>query len=242
MGEDDMKLNVLFLGRCEYEKALSIQYDILERRQNGDIGDTLIIVEHPPVITLGRHAIESNIIVSQKYLSDQGISLYNTNRGGDVTYHGDGQIVGYPIVNLREKGIGIKDFVHRMEEAFIDLLKDKFDIYAGKDEEHTGVWVEDEKILAIGLAVKKGVTMHGFAFNVNTNVDHFKLIVPCGISDKGVTTIEKIMGQTIDFNNTSRLTVEYLCKSFGYSGYEIVDINNIIGGGENDSEEKARMA
>jgi len=227
MGEDDMKLNVLFLGRCEYEKALSIQYNILEKRQNGEIGDTLIIVEHPPVITLGRHAIESNIIVSEKYLSDQDISLYNTNRGGDVTYHGDGQIVGYPIVNLREKGIGIRDFVHKMEEAFIDLLKDKFNIKARKDNEHTGVWVESAKILAIGLAVKKGVTMHGFAFNVNTNLDHFKLIVPCGISDKGVTSIEKIMGQAMDFDKACNLTVEYLCKGFGYSEYEIIDINNI---------------
>lgn len=237
-----MKLNVLYLGRCEYDKALSIQYDILEKRQKGEIGDTLIIVEHPPVLTLGRHAIESNVIVSEKYLKDQGISLYHTNRGGDVTYHGDGQIVGYPIVNLREKGIGIRDFVHRMEDAFIDLLKDQFNIKACKDDKHTGVWIEDKKILSIGLAVKKGVTMHGFAFNVNTNLDHFKLIVPCGIQDKGVTSIEKIMGQAVDFDKACKLTVDYLCKHFSYSGYEIVHIDHIIGDGENDSEKKTRMA
>lgn len=237
-----MKLNVLFLGKCEYEKALDIQYKILEQRQNGAIGDTLIIVEHPPVLTLGRHAVESNVVVSEKFLSDQGISLYKTNRGGDVTYHGDGQIVGYPIVNLREKGMGIRDFVNKMEDAFINLLKDKFNIKASKNFEHTGVWIENEKILAIGLAVKKGVTMHGFAFNVNTNLEHFKLIVPCGIMDKGVTSIEKIMGEAVSFGNTSKLAIEYLYKALGYSGYEVVEVDNIIGGGENDYEKKAGMA
>lgn len=237
-----MKLNILFLGKCDYGKALDIQYDILEKRQKGEIGDILIIVEHPPVITLGKHAIESNIIASKDYLKSQGVSLHKTNRGGDVTYHGDGQIVGYPIVNLREKGVGIKKFVHRMEEAFINLLSDKFNIEAKKDDKHTGVWVEDKKIVAIGLAVKRGVTMHGFAFNVNTNLDHFNLIVPCGISDKGVVSIEKITKQPIDFNEVNKLTVEYLCKGFEYSGYEIVDMKNILGGGENDNNEEARMA
>lgn len=237
-----MKLNVLFLGRCDYEEALNIQYNILEKRQNGEIGDTLILVEHPPVLTLGRHAIESNIIVSEKYLNDKGISLFKTNRGGDVTYHGDGQIVGYPIVDLREKGIGIRDFVDKMEEAFIRLLGDKFDIEAGKNPEHTGVWIGNEKILAIGLAVKKGVTMHGFAFNVNTNLDHFKLIVPCGITDKGVTSIGNIVGSPVDFEHINRLALEYLCKTLNYDGYEEIEIQNIIGGVDDDCEKKTRMA
>ncbi len=220
-----MKLNVLFLGRCEYEKALKVQYDILEKRQKNEIGDTLIIVEHPPVITLGKHAVESNVVVSEKHLNNEGVSLHKTNRGGDVTYHGDGQIVGYPIVNLRQKGIGIKKFVQKMQEAFIDLLNDKFNINARKDDKHTGVWVDDEKIVAIGLAVKRGVTMHGFAFNVNTNLDHFKLIVPCGIADKGVTSINKLKGEPADFDAVNKLAVEYLCNSFEYNGFEIIDID-----------------
>lgn len=213
-----MDLDVLFLGRCQYDKSLSIQYDILEKRQNGEIGDTLIIVEHPPVITLGRNAVESNIVASEEFLNREGISLHETNRGGDVTYHGYGQIVGYPIVHLREKKMGIKEFVSRMENAFIDLLKEEFNIEAGKNDKHTGVWIDNEKIVAIGLAVKKRVTMHGFAFNINTNLDHFRYIVPCGIVDKGVTSIEKITGRAADFDQVSRLTVEYLSKSLGYSG------------------------
>ncbi len=224
-----MSLNVLFLDKCEYEKALTIQYDILERRQKGEIGDTIIIVEHPPVLTLGRNAMESNVVVSEENLKNQGISLYKTNRGGDVTYHGNGQIVGYPIVDLRGIKIGIREFITRMENAFIDLLENEFNIKASKDSEHTGVWVENEKIVAIGLAVKRGVTMHGFAFNVNTNLEHFKLIVPCGIRDKGVTSVEKITGKALDIENTNKLTVDYLYTNLGYDGYKVIDypMNNL---------------
>jgi lipoyl(octanoyl) transferase len=126
-----MKLNVLNLGRCDYKKALDIQYDILEKRQKGEISDTLILVEHPPVITLGRHAAESNVVVSEKYLKDNGIGIYHIERGGDATYHGPGQIVGYPIVGLRDKGIGIREFVERLEGTFIKLLKENYGIDSG---------------------------------------------------------------------------------------------------------------
>ncbi len=218
-----MNLKVLLLGKCQYEKALSIQYDILEKRQKGEIEDTLVMVEHPPIITLGRHAAQSNVIVSEEFLNDQGICLHKTNRGGDVTYHGYGQAVGYPIVNLRDRKMGIKKFVTGIEDTFIDLLKDKFNIEAGKDDKHTGVWVGDEKIVAIGLAVKQRVTMHGFAFNINTNLDHFKLIVPCGIVDKGVTSLEKITGDVIDFDNMNKLTIDYFCRNLDYDSYEIMN-------------------
>lgn len=227
MGEDEMDLGVLFLGRCQYDRALDIQYEILEKRQEGQIGDTLIIVEHPPVITLGRNAVESNIMASEEFLNSQGISLCKTNRGGDVTYHGDGQIVGYPIVNLRERKMGIKEFVARMENAFIDLLKNEFAIGAGKDEKHTGVWVGHEKIVAIGLAVKRRTTMHGFAFNINTNLEHFKYIVPCGIVDKGVTSLEKITGGAADLDRLKKLTVDYLYKSLGYEARTVYDLDQL---------------
>lgn len=217
-----MNLRVLLLDRCQYEKALTIQYDFLEKRQEGEIEDTLIMVEHPPVITLGRHAIQSNVIVSEEFLNNQGICLYKTDRGGDVTYHGYGQIVGYPIVNLRDKKKGIKKFVTGIQDTFIDLLKSEFNIEASKDDKYTGVWVGDEKIVAIGLAVKKGVTMHGFAFNINTNLNHFKLIVPCGITDKGVTSVEKITGNTVEFDSANKLTIDYFCKNLGYDGYDVM--------------------
>lgn len=217
-----MNLKVLLLGKCQYEKALTIQYDILEKRQEGEIEDTLIMVEHLPIITLGKHAIQSNVIVSEEFLNNKGISLYKTKRGGDVTYHGYGQIVGYPIVNLRDKKIGIKKFIAGIEDTFIDLLKNEFNIKAGKIDKHTGVWVGDEKILAIGMAVKKGTTMHGFAFNVNTNLDHFKLIIPCGIADKGVTSVEKIIGNAVDLDNVNKLIIDYFCKYLDYDGHKVI--------------------
>ncbi|KUO70502.1 MAG: octanoyltransferase [Clostridia bacterium BRH_c25] len=215
-----MKLNVLHLGRCDYKKALDVQYDILEKRQKGEIGDTLILVEHSPVITLGRNAAESNVVVPEKYLKDNGIGLYHIERGGDVTYHGDGQIVGYPIVSLRDKGIGIREFVEKLEETFITLLKENYGIKSGISTEFPGVWVGNNKIAAVGLAVKRGVTMHGFAFNVNTNLEHFKLIVPCGISGKSVTSIQKLTGKIIEFDYVNKLVLDYFCKIFNYDGSE----------------------
>jgi len=218
-----MNLNVIFLGKCDYKKALEIQYHILDKRQKGEMGDTLILVEHPPVLTKGRHAEESNIVVSEEYLKNMGIDVYEINRGGDVTYHGDGQIVGYPIIDLRNIRIGIKDFVRKLEELFIQLLKDRFDIDAERDPLHTGVWVGKDKITAIGLEVKKGVTMHGFAFNVNTILEHFQFIVPCGITDKGVTSIEKLKGEKVDLYDINQLIPEYFSKIFKYNGYTELD-------------------
>ena len=211
-----MKLNVLKLGRCDYKKALDMQYNVLEKRQKGELCDTLILVEHPPVITLGRHAVEANIVVSEKYLQDNGIGAYHIERGGDVTYHGPGQVVGYPIVDLREKGIGIRKFVEKLETTFITLLKEEYRIDSAIDPDFPGVWVGNEKITAVGLAVKRGVTMHGFAFNVNTDLEHFKLIVPCGISGKGVTSLEKLTGSSIDFDKANDMVLEYFCKTFDY--------------------------
>lgn len=215
-----MKINVIYLGRCEYEKALEIQYDILKKRQQGEIGDTIILVEHPPTITLGRNAIADNIVISEEYAKENGITIYETNRGGDVTYHGPGQIVGYPIINLVERKMGVKDYVGKLEETFIQLLKDKYGVEAGRHEKHTGVWIGEEKILAIGVAVKHGVTMHGFAFNVNTNLDHFKWIIPCGISDKGVTSVKNIVGSPVNFDDMNKFAFEYFCKVFNYDSYE----------------------
>ncbi|WP_026478865.1 lipoyl(octanoyl) transferase LipB [Alkaliphilus transvaalensis] len=212
-----MKLNIVELGRCDYEKALDIQFNTLEKRQNKEIEDTLILVEHPPVITLGSNAMVSNIIASEEFLKGQGIQLHKTNRGGDVTYHGPGQIVGYPIIDIKSSKIGIRNFVRNLEEVFIQLLKEEFQIEAGRHPEHTGVWVGDEKIVAIGLAVKKGVTMHGFAFNVNTNLQHFNLIVPCGIANKGVTSVEKLTGKETDFTFMNQLVTEYFSRVFDYT-------------------------
>ncbi|CAH2213030.1 lipoyl(octanoyl) transferase LipB [Tepidibacter aestuarii] len=207
-------MNILKLGKCEYEEALNIQFDLLKKRQNDEIEDTLIIVEHMPVITMGRRADKSNVLVSEEVLNKNGVKLFESNRGGDVTYHGFGQIVGYPIFKLKDSQMSIREFVMNMEEAFIELLKEEYGIHAHRDVENTGVWIGSNKIVAIGLAVKRGVTMHGFAFNVNTNLDHFNLIVPCGIQDKGVTSVKSITGKEEDLKEINDKVIKYFEEVF----------------------------
>ena len=212
-----MILNVVRLGRCNYARALDIQLDLLKKRQNGEIGDTLILVEHPPVLTLGKRSSDGLILVSEEALKAHGIDVFQTERGGLVTYHGDGQIVGYPIVDIKRSGIGIRNFVGGLEQIFIDLLKVEYGIDAGKDEEHTGVWVGNSKITAIGLAVRRGITMHGFAFNVKPNMEHFNLIVPCGIQNRGVASLKTLLGHDVDFDLVNDQVLQYFMKQFGYT-------------------------
>jgi lipoyl(octanoyl) transferase len=206
-------MDVVDLGVKEYNEALEIQYDYLEKRQKDQIDDALLLVEHPPVITLGKNADQENIVASKVFLEQENIQWVNSNRGGDVTYHGPGQMVGYTIFDLRSNNIGIRKYVWTLEQIFIDLLKEEYGIEAIRNPDHTGVWVGSEKIVAIGLAVKRGVTMHGFAFNVNTNLDHFNFIVPCGIQNKGVTSIQKLLNQPIDFASVKK-NVEKYFKSY----------------------------
>ncbi len=219
-----MVLNVVKLGRCDYETALNIQLDLVQKRQSGEIGDTLILVEHPPVLTLGKRPSDGLILVSKEALAEHGIDVFQTQRGGLITYHGDGQIVGYPIVDIKRSGIGIRRFVNGLEQIFIKLLKEEYGIDAGKDEEHTGVWVGGSKITAIGLAVRRGVTMHGFAFNVNPNMNHFNLIVPCGIQGRGVASLQTLMGeeQKVDFEHVNGQVLDYFTKEFEYT--EVVEM------------------
>lgn len=222
-----MKLNVVFLGRTDYKDALDLQGKILILRQKRKIDNTLLLLEHPPVITLGRRGGYSNIIASGAELNANRIRVYEVARGGDVTYHGPGQIVGYPIVDLKDINKGVKDFVWGIEEIFIRLLKEQFDILAHRDEKkYTGVWVGDEKITAIGIAVKHWVTMHGFAFNVNTDLEHFKWINPCGITDKGVTSLEKLLGSPQSLGKLNEFIVDYFCELFDFKP-EIIDGRNL---------------
>lgn len=211
-----MKLAIVRLGRMEYPGALDIQEKLLARRQAGLIGDTLLLTEHPPVLTIGRRGSEANIRVPREWLAAQGVSVYPVSRGGDITYHGPGQIVGYPIMDLKECGRDIKVFVGNVKEVFIRLMREEYGIEAsGGEREYTGVWVGDEKIAAIGIAVKRWVTMHGVAFNVNTDLSHFKWIVPCGLSDRGVTSLEKLLGAPQDFDAANEMVARYFCQVFG---------------------------
>lgn len=211
-----MKLKVAVLGCMDYEEALKLQERLLELRSRSEFQNTLLLLEHPPVLTLGRRGVASNILASSGELERYGAKIYEVSRGGDVTYHGPGQIVGYSIVSLDDFGRDIKDFVWKLEEVFIQILEKEYGIKARRDEKkYTGVWVGDEKITAIGIAVKRWITMHGFAFNVNTQLEHFRWIVPCGLPDRGVTSLEKITGGLIDMQKAYRQVAAYFCEVFG---------------------------
>lgn len=214
---DKKKLKAIDLGFCEYGEALKVQYEVLEKVQNGD-DDTLLLVEHPPVLTLGRNADKNNILFTEEHLKDKGVQVSHINRGGDVTYHGPGQLVGYPIFNIKKNhGGSIKQFVYNLEEVFIRLLKEEYGLSAGRNECNAGVWIGQEKIVAVGLAVKRGVTMHGFAFNINTNLEHFGLIIPCGLQGKGITSLEKIEGKRADFQKAKDHIIKHFIQVYSYS-------------------------
>lgn len=216
-----MKLNVCRLGRIDYGEALALQEKLLDLRQRGLIADTLLLLEHPSVLTLGVRGDEANILLPQEELKAQGVSIYRVGRGGDVTYHGPGQIVGYPIIDLTGQGRDIKRFVWNVEEVFIRLLHERFGIRADREEKkYTGVWVGDAKITAIGIAVKRWVTMHGFAFNVNTNLGHFQWINPCGLTDRGVTSLQRLIGRELDFDEMNGLVTEYFASVFGFEAVQ----------------------
>lgn len=204
-----MKITVVDLGLIDYMEAFDLQNKLLRLRQQDLIGDILLLLEHPAVLTIGRSGHRSNLLVPEEELKRRGVSVYDVNRGGDITYHGPGQIVGYPIVGLASMGKDIRVFVRNLEEVFIRLLDREYGITAGRDPEHTGVWIGEEKITAIGLAVKHWVTQHGFAFNVNTDLSHFQWIVPCGIVDKGVTSIAAQLGAPQDIQKAKMHTAEY---------------------------------
>jgi len=209
------KINAVYLGRMEYGYVLSIQEKLQQKRINDEAEDTILIVEHPEVLTMGRRAKESNILLPKGILKEKGVDIFEVNRGGDVTYHGPGQIVGYPVIDLKGYGKDIKAFVWNIEEIFIKLLKKEYDIDAYRDEKkYTGVWVGNDKITAIGIAVRHWVTMHGFAYNVNTDLENFKWINPCGITDKGITSLEKLLGKKVDFDEEIKKVLQYFCEVF----------------------------
>lgn len=233
-----MKLLVSLLGRIDYKEALDIQKKLLSLRQEGRIEDTLLLLEHLPVLTIGKSGEHSNVLIPEQALKDEKVTVYEVERGGDVTYHGPGQIVGYPILDLNNHVKDIHYFIQRIEEVFIELLKDEYGITAGRDPKYIGVWVGDEKITAIGFNIKRWVTMHGFAFNVNTNLEHFKWINPCGITDKGVTSLKKILGHDMDMDMdmVMQQVIGHFCSIFNME-YEIIEKQHLYGLIGRDSNE-----
>jgi len=187
-----MALDVRDLGRCPYGAALRIQEELVEARAADRAPDTLLLVEHDPVYTLGRSAKDENVIASNEELTVRGIELFRVGRGGDVTYHGPGQLVGYPILHLRQRGQSVLWHVETLEKILIAVLGD-FGIQADTDGRNRGAWIGNDKIAAIGVRIRKQVTMHGFALNVRVNLSDYGGIVPCGLSDAGVTSMDRLL-------------------------------------------------
>ena len=212
-------VDVRRLGLVAYGAGLELQAGLVEERRSGAIGDTLLLLEHPPVITLGvkTRGRQVNIVASPEVLAAEGVSVFETGRGGDITYHGPGQLVGYPILDLRPDRCDVHRYVRDIEEALIIALRE-FDIEGGRLAGRTGVWVgpdgREEKVAAIGVRISRWITSHGFALNVGTNLEHFQLIVPCGIADRGVTSIERLLGRAVPMNDVEDAVVRAFGRVF----------------------------
>jgi len=190
--ESEQHFDVIDLGRRRYEPVLRMQEEMVAERKAGSRKDTLILVEHESVYTLGRNAQAGNVLVSRDELARRGIDVVEIGRGGDVTYHGPGQLVVYPIIDLKALGKGVLWYVDGLERILLRTLEE-FGIRAGTDPGHRGVWLGREKIAALGVRITRGVTMHGFALNVEVDLRPYEWIVPCGIRDKGVTSMHKLL-------------------------------------------------
>ncbi len=198
-------IRVIDLGTVEYGEAWKIQWEIRDALIGGRGPETLLLLEHPPVITMGKRGADGNIRIPREFLEARGISVIDVERGGDVTYHGPGQLVGYPLLNLASREPDLHLYVDCLEEVFVRLLEERFRIRANRDKgKYTGVYVGSDKLTAIGIAVKSWVTYHGFACNVNTDLTPFSWMVPCGLADRGVTSLEKLTGEKQDMDAIKR--------------------------------------
>lgn len=208
------------LDLIDYKEAWDLQKIIFDHRVKKENKDTLLLLEHPHTYTLGKTADISNLVSNQEFLDKYKISTYNIDRGGDITYHGPGQIVGYPIISLSDWKEDTHLYLRSLEEVIIKTIA-HFGLKGERKNEFTGVWLEDRKICAIGIKISRWVTMHGFALNVNTNLDLFNGIIPCGIRDKEVTSIQKELNREIDIENVKKIIVQEFINEFGYDSYTI---------------------
>ncbi len=203
------------LGRVAYGDGLALQRALVEERKAGAIEDQLLLVEHPHVLTLGVRGDggRSHILAAPDLLAARGVEVHETGRGGDITYHGPGQIVGYPILDLKPDRTDVHRYVRDLEEVLIRAASE-YGIDAGRIAGLTGVWVGREKLAAIGVRIARWVTSHGFAFNVTTDLGYFDLIVPCGIADRGVTSLERLLGRAVDRREVEDHIVAHFCRVF----------------------------
>ena len=207
------ELAVKRLGVVSYGDALQIQTQLVEDRRAGRIPDTFLLLQHPHVITLGVHGGREHIVATPARLEQLGVEVFDTGRGGDVTYHGPGQIVGYPIMDLRPDRCDVHRYVRDLEEVMIRVTADHGH-QAGRIKGLTGAWVGSEKIGAFGVRISRWISSHGFAYNVSTDLVFFRLIVPCGITDRGVTSIERLTGRPPSIAEVEESFVRHFCEVF----------------------------
>ena len=196
-----------YLGRIGYDEAYHLQRDLWRQRILGEIPDQLLLLEHPPVITLGRNARPEHLLHSDAQLESLGMQVREADRGGDVTYHGPGQLIGYPIINLQPDRMDVLRYLRDLEEVLIEVCE-HYGFYAGRREGQTGVWVKDRKIASIGVKISRWVTYHGFALNINTDLSAFDFIVPCGISGVRMTSILQETGMAPELEDVAQVAAE----------------------------------
>jgi lipoyl(octanoyl) transferase len=216
----------------DYKEAWDLQKDIFSKRVNSEIDDILLLLEHPNTYTLGKTARSENLKSSRDFLKINQINVYNIDRGGDITYHGPGQIVGYPIIDLGNWCKDTHKYLRALEEVIIKTCRE-YDLMCDRNPGQTGVWIDDRKIAAIGIKVSRWITMHGFAFNVNTDLKLFNGIVPCGITDKTVTSLENELSEEVDINDVKIKLLANFSEIFNYDyvvpkdGAEIKQLNTV---------------
>ncbi len=206
------------LGTVPYGEAYHLQVGLCRHRLDGEVPDTLLLLEHPPTVTIGKTGRPENVLVSREQLKESGISLFFTDRGGDATYHGPGQLVIYPVVDLRDRGRDVHAYIHDLEEVVIRSLA-RIGV-VGNRQSHSGVWVEEKQIAAIGIAIKRGITMHGIALNVKPQEDYFRFINPCGMVGVPVTSVETLTGRLVSLEEVSDVIVEEFGAVFGVQTVE----------------------
>jgi lipoyl(octanoyl) transferase len=204
------------LGFIDYKETWDLQQEIHSKRVLGEVEDFLFLLEHPNTYTLGKTANKENLVGSEDYLTQNKISVYEIDRGGDITYHGPGQIVGYPIIDLNNWFKDTHKYLRALEEVIIKTCSD-YGLECGRNEKHTGVWIGDRKIAAIGIKVSRWVTMHGFAFNVNTDLNLFNGIIPCGIQDKAVTSLKQELNREINIQEVKEKLLKNFTQVIEYS-------------------------
>jgi lipoyl(octanoyl) transferase len=213
-------MQVRRLGLVTYGDALDLQAELVKQRRAGEIPDTLLLLEHPHVITLGSGSHDENVLVSPQERAERGIELFDTGRGGDVTYHGPGQLVGYPIFDLKPDRQDLHRYLRDIEEALIGVLAD-FGLEGGRKEGLTGVWVGDRKLAAIGVRVSSGwITSHGLALNVTTDLSFFGTIIPCGIRDHGVGSLSTELGRNVSMAEAEASAVRWFERVFERAAVE----------------------